>query len=448
MPAGPLIASVRSELRSGRLSPVDLVERCLSRIEKYEPRVHAWVLVDAAGARATAQRLRQELHDGRDRGPLHGIPLGIKDLIDCQGWPTQAGSKLRRGHVAEQDAPLVARLREAGAILLGKTVTTEFASFDPSVTCNPWDLAHTPGGSSSGSAAAVAAGFCLAAIGSQTGGSITRPASFCGVAGCKPTFGRVPLAGIVPLTAHLDHPGPIAGGVADLALVLQAIAGYDALDPSTSDVPTGNFSAALGEARPPRLGRLRGFFGDRASDGVRQATQRACDRLAAAGAQTVEVDLPASVESVHLHHRRIMAVEAARYHGQLYLAHRADFGRHIGELIQEGLDCSAVDYAAALEHQRRWSREMHLLARHFDALVTPATVTTAPAGLGSTGDPLFNSPWSHSHLPTVSVPCGLADDGLPASLQFAGSLNGETALFGAASWCERVFDWHAAPPLA
>ena len=190
------ITSAAAALRRGETTPGELVEQCLARIACYEPQVKAWVSVDAEGARKTAALLHSEFLQGHDRGPLHGIPIGIKDLIDIEGWPTQAGSPLRREHRAECDAPLVARLRAAGAIILGKTVTTEFACFDPSPTRNPWNLTRTPGGSSSGSAAAVALGMCYGAVGSQTGGSIIRPASFCGVAGCKPTHGAVSLAGV------------------------------------------------------------------------------------------------------------------------------------------------------------------------------------------------------------------------------------------------------------
>ena len=244
-------AGIQSHRRSAR----DLLEECLQHIEQFEPRVHAWVMIDAAGARETAKRLDEERGQGKDRGPLHGIPIGIKDIVDVAGWPTKAGSPLRENHRAERDSPLVARLREAGAIILGKTVTTQFASFDPAATRNPWNLNRTPGGSSSGSAAAVALGMCLGAIGSQTGGSITRPASFCGVAGCKPTLGRVSTTGLVPFSYHLDHPGPIARTVADLAVLLETIAGYDPSDPVSADVgPMAPFTGPA--SKPPRLGLL------------------------------------------------------------------------------------------------------------------------------------------------------------------------------------------------
>src|SRR5437762_8023655 len=216
----PTLHAAAEDIRVGRRSPVEVLEACLERLDRYEPHVRAWVLVDRDGARAEAGRLTRELRRGHHRGPLHGIPVGVKDIFDVFDWPTAAGSRLWRQSVARHDATAVRRLRQAGAVLLGKTVTTQYASFDPPPTRNPWQRERTPGGSSSGSAAAMACGMCLGALGSQTGGSITRPASYCGVLGCKPTFGRVSTDGVVPLAASMDHVGPIAGCVRDLAILL------------------------------------------------------------------------------------------------------------------------------------------------------------------------------------------------------------------------------------
>ena len=397
-------------------------------------------------ARASAPRLGDELCAGHDRGPLHGIPLGIKDIVDVAGWPTRAASPLREEHVAQRDATIVARLREAGAILLGKTVTTEFASFDPPPTQNPWNLERTPGGSSSGSAAAVALGMCLGAIGSQTGGSITRPASYCGVAGCKPTFGRVSTTGLVPFSYHLDHPGPIARTVDDLAAILSVIAGYDAADAVSVDMPN-DIDLAAGQAmKPPRLGVLEHYFMKVASPSVHDAVTHALNALRAAGATIATAPLPASFAEVHQHHRRIMAVEAAHEHRAIFPSHRAQFGPNIASLLDEGLASSAIDYAASLAHQLRFHREMLTILDDFDALVTPATADTAP-DTRTTGDPKFNSPWSHSGLPTVSFPCRLAGDGLPVALQLIGRPYAEGALLRVAAWCESRVRFNAVPPM-
>lgn len=431
------IRAAARELQTRRLTPLALVENCLARIERFEPRIRAWVLIDEQAARATARRAGDEIAAGHYRGPLHGIPLGIKDIVDVAGWPTRAGSPLRNDHRANRDAVIVARLRAAGAVFLGKTVTTEFASFDPPPTRNPFNYERTPGGSSSGSAAAVATGMCLGAIGSQTGGSITRPASYCGVAGCKPTYGRVPLTGIVPLSFHLDHPGPIAKTVTDLALLLNCLAGYDGSDPVSIDQPIPDCAAACAEPAVPRLGVLEEFFMAGASPAAREVTQAALERMRAAGALVRAVPLPAEFPEVLTLHRRVMAVEAADYHRANYREHADQYGPNIAVLIEEGLATSAIDYAAALAHQARLRREMLACFADVDVLVTPATTDTAP-GTEITGDPKFNSPWSYTGYPTVSFPCGLADDGLPLSLQLVGRPWQEPQLFAAAAWCEQI----------
>ncbi len=447
---GTLLAveTASAAIRAGQLTPRDLVDQCLDQIERLEPQVQAWVLVDAQNARETADRLTLEAREGRLRGPLHGIPIGIKDLIDCQGWPTLAGTRLREGHVADHDAPLVARLRRAGTVILGKTVTTELASFDPGKTRNPWNLEHTPGGSSSGSAAAVAAGMCLAAVGTQTGGSITRPASFCGIPSLKPTFGRVPLAGIVPFTQHVDHPGPMATSVTGLAAMLQALAGHEPNDPTTTNAPTDDYVAAPTLAEPPRLGLLEPFFLEHASADIRQSTLAAIAQLQAAGATVTPLRLPASFQEMHVEHRLIMAVEAAEFHGRQYREHPGKMGPEISKLLEEGLAVSGIRYAKALRHQRHFRLDMLRLLGDVDAFVTPATVTTAPATLASTGDPRFNAPWSYTGLPVVSVPCGLAADGMPAALQIVGPWLAEARLLAWAAWCESQLGAPAAPPLA
>ncbi len=422
----------------GTLTPNELLEECLSTIERLEPQVHAWVRVDVEGARSLAAQLTNELRQNQRRGPLHGVPIGIKDIVDVAGVPTEAGSPLRRNHLATTDAPIVARLRAAGAVILGKTVTTEYASFDPPVTRNPWDLARTPGGSSSGSAAGVAARMCPAAIGSQTGGSIVRPASFCGVAGFKPAWGTVPLAGIVPLSEHLDHPGPIARSVADLRLIHQVIADHEPPTnwPDEWLAKSQQERDMFDSARVPVVGLIEDFFLTEASPGVRDATRAAVQKLAAAGASVQVIKLPASFAEVHRDHRRLMARGAADAHGELYRQHPTQFGRHIGELIAEGSRVTDAEVSAALNHQALFRHDLLAAFGACDVLITPSTVTVAP-GLESTGDPRFNSPWSYSGLPTVSVPCGLADDGMPVSLQIVGKPWLVERLFGSSIWCER-----------
>jgi Asp-tRNA(Asn)/Glu-tRNA(Gln) amidotransferase A subunit family amidase len=441
MELGPLtILQAATDIQAGKLTPCDLVERCLAQIDSFEEQIKAWVVVDRAGAQQAARRATDETAQGRYRGPLHGIPIGIKDIFDMQGWPTLAGSPLRAGHRARGDATIVARLREAGAILLGKTVTTEFASFDPPPTRNPWNTERTPGGSSSGSAAAVALGMCLGAIGSQTGGSITRPASFCGVAGCKPTFGRVSGEGVVPLSRHMDHVGPLARSVGDLAAILGVIAGYDAADATTLDVPVDDYLEACQKPVSSRLAMVdEAFFNDALPPSILAAIHSSASKLGEAGAEIRSVTLPESFADVIAMHRRIITVEAAEYHQAMYREHRGGYGKQIAALIEEGLGTSAVDYAAALVHRRQLQRELLESFGDYDALITPATTSTAP-GIETTGDPQFNSPWSFVGYPTVSIPCSLGDDGLPLSLQFIGRPFQEARLLAAAAWCERALN--------
>jgi len=434
------IVDAGREIRDGRLAPPDLVERCLQRIGEVEDRVRAWVIVDDGGALRAARRLGQEAASGLYRGPLHGIPLGIKDIVDAEGLPTRAGSELTGPEAKAADAPLVAALRRAGAIILGKTVTCEFACFDPSPTRNPWDpkLEHTPGGSSSGSAAAVAVGMCLGAIGTQTGGSLVRPASYCGVAALKPTFGRIATEGVVPVSSHLDHPGPIARTAADLGVIFRALIELD------DDVSSPTPSVA------PRLGLVEQFFMEEADGSIREATEIALGRLSDAGARIEPVGLPKTFGRVHQMHRTIMVVETAAVHRRQFHALREAYGPMVSRMIEEGLAMSAEDYAESLAHQRAFRREGAAIfdrAEPLDALFMPATDTTAPPSLNTTGDSRFQAPWSHAGLPVVSIPCGLASDGLPAAIQLVGRPRDEAALLQTAQWCEAHLDFHDLPPL-
>ncbi|MCU0982588.1 MAG: amidase [Pirellulaceae bacterium] len=423
----PSISVAVDLIRCGQLSPRQLVDHCLQRIGRCEDRVHAWVCVDESRAIADAERLGGLARQGRLAGPLHGIPIGVKDIIDVAGLATEAGSPLLKGRVAEQDAPVVARLRAAGAIILGKTVTTEFACFDPSPTRNPWNLEHTPGGSSSGSAAAVALEMCQAALGSQTGGSITRPAAYCGVAGLKPTFGCVDTTGVVPVSRHLDHVGPLARNAADLWAMFAAMTAADAPGLPLPVLPA-----------PPTLSVIGEFFLQQADDAVRDVTVAASDALLKSGAQLRMLHLPESFVLTLAMHRCLMAVDAAETHLQTFTQHPASYGPRVRALIEDGLSTLAIDYALALRHQAQFRRDMEAILRDDVIAITPATPTAAPAGLDSTGDPSFNSPWSHAGLPTVTIPCGLTPAGLPCGLQLIAPPHQEQRLLSVAAWCEQA----------
>jgi Asp-tRNA(Asn)/Glu-tRNA(Gln) amidotransferase A subunit family amidase len=434
----PTIHTVAEEIRQGWLCPVDLLEKCLARIDALEPHVRAWVFVDRDWARAEAKRLTEERQKGQWRGPLHGIPLGIKDIFDVFDWPTAAGSKLWANSIARQDATVVERLRRAGAIFVGKTVTTAYASYDPPPTRNPWNLERTPGGSSSGSAAAVACGMCLGALGSQTGGSIVRPASYCGVAGCKPTFGRVSVHGVVPLAPSMDHVGPIGGCIPDLAILLQTIAGLDYRDRTCSARSVPDFQGRLTRPRSaPTIGRLGGLFEALADQAVGNLMEETTERLQYRGAKVVDRALPAGFAEVLERHHNLMAVEAAVYHKERLTRHPEDYPPKIRSLVEEGLRCSATHFAQTKKHQRQLSHEILGCFEGVQVLLTPATTCPAPAA-ETTGNPAFNSPWSYMGLPTVSLPAGWSPEGLPLAIQLVGRPWGEEQLFAVAAWCEEM----------
>jgi Asp-tRNA(Asn)/Glu-tRNA(Gln) amidotransferase A subunit family amidase len=426
----PTIQAAADAIRRGQATPLELLDQCLEQIDRYEAKVQAWVFVDREAAREQAAHLTAELKSGHYRGPLHGIPIGVKDIVDVFDWPTAAGSKLWASSIAREDATIIKNLRHAGAVLVGKTVTTQYASFDPSRTRNPWNLQRTPGGSSSGSAAAVACGMCLGAIATQTGGSTTRPAAYCGVPSLKSSFGRISGHGLLPLAASMDHPGAIARCVWDLAVMLQALeqrVGFshiDALPP-------------VREPMPPRLGRVRGLFDDLADQAVRSSMAKAEDVLRVNGAVVRDTALPAEFADVLLRHRQVMAVEAAAFHAQRLRRHPQDYGPNITHLLTEGLECPATEYHKAKQLQEHLRSDAMHWFTHCDALLMPATTCAAP-DMATTGDPAFNSPWSFTGLPAVSVPAGRSPEGLPLSIQLVGRPFGEHDLLQAAAWCEKV----------
>jgi len=446
------IAGVSHALKRRERTCVEVLERCLGRIDAWEGKLHAWVSVDREGALDAARSLDLELSHGSWRGALHGIPIAIKDLIDVFGRPTAAGAPWLAHSPAGEDAMLVTRLRAAGAIILGKTVTTQFGCFDPPATRNPWNLERTPGGSSSGSAAAVASGMCLGAVGTQTGGSITRPASFCGVAGCKPSFGLVPLKGVYPAAHSLDHAGPIARSVEDLAILLEAMVspmqqmawrGASALEGSSlielavaCAGPEAPFSP-FPPAGKVRLGRLRGMFEARADKAALAVFEGALDRLTGAGGTIIEVSLPAEFDDVLRCHRVVMTFELAVHHGAMPPEHAGEYLPIVRGLIDEGKKISSEEYMRAKRHQERLRGRMAEVMRELDALVCPATLGAAPTP-ETTGDPAFNSPWSYTGLPTVSFPIGLLPEELPLSMQLVGCHSDEPTLFAAAQWCEQT----------
>lgn len=437
------IHEAAAAIRDRALAPVDLLEQCLARVELYEPHVRAWVVIDRDGAREQAKQLTAELKRGQNRGPLHGIPIGIKDIIDVFDLPTGCGSKLWANSIARKDADCVQRLRQAGAIILGKTVTTQFAYLDPPITRNPWNLERTPGGSSSGSAAAVACGMCLGALGSQTGGSITRPAAYCGVCSLKPSHGRVSVRGVLPLAPTLDHVGVMARCVTDLAILFQVIAGPGKEQDASMGWPFPDIMASSRAAQKPEWCQhfrwVRGLFATRAEAVMREAMDHfvlALRSSVGAEAGVEEAALPPGFAQLHAHHRTIMAVEAAEYHALRLGRHPEDYPPRIRELVEEGLRSTAVDYRQALQARDQLRSEVCATAYAGGrALLTPAAPGPAPDP-STTGDAVFNAPWSFTGQPTVSFPIAQTKDHLPLAVQIVGQRSMEGLLLIRAAWCE------------
>ncbi len=446
MDASKLTLSAAIRLIQGNeLSPSELLESLLRRIDRLEPRLEAWVTIDREGAVATAERYSKEVAEGRLRGPLHGIPIGVKDIYYTEGIKTAAGSKILSHFTPDYDATTVGRLKEAGAIILGKTATTEFAAFDPAPTRNPWNTDHTPGGSSSGSAAAVSAGMCPAALGSQTGGSTIRPAAYCGIVGLKPTYGRISRYGITPLSWSLDHVGIITRAVEDAAILLEVLAGHDPKDSSSSTLPVPSYRQALNRLSPPRLGLLKEFFYDNTHEEVRMNIDEAAQRIEESGAEVKEVRLPASFSAVHAAHRIVMNSEAAAFHEATFRSRMLDYRLNIRGIIASGLLVSASTYLKAQRIRSQFIREMATVMERFDCLLTPATTTPALRGLSSTGDPAFNSPWSFCGFPSITVPSGLTKDGLPLGIQLLGRPFDEEHVLRVARWCEKIIGFGHEP---
>jgi Asp-tRNA(Asn)/Glu-tRNA(Gln) amidotransferase A subunit family amidase len=356
----------------------------------------------------------------------------VKDIIDVAGMPTTAGARAFAHTRPTRDATCVARLRAAGAIVLGKTHTTQFAYRDPAPTTNAWNHAHTPGGSSSGSAAAVAAREVPVALGSQTVGSILRPAAYNGIVGLKGTNGLVPLDGVVPLGYSLDHIGPLARSVEDAALVLGVMAGR---------------SLAPEPIEAPRLAVARELFA-RAETDLRKHLDEVVERLAAAGARVEQVGLPSSFAGLADAALVILEVEAATYHAPAFAKHAADYGPGLAEMVARGLKRPGIEYVAANRARARVRDDLAPLLAQHDALLSPTAPAPAPPGLTWTGDASLCQPWSTIGAPSISLPSGLSAAGLPFALQLVQAPGADTRLLGAALWCERTLPPAPAPPVA
>ena len=416
-----------ARIREGRLTASELTRACLTRCSRLEPRVLAWEHLAAERAMERAEAL--DALRGKSAGPLHGIPLGIKDIVDVAGMPTTMGSPVYAGRIARDSARVAQRLEQAGAVVLGKTVTTEFAYYTPGKTRNPWDPAHTPGGSSSGSAAAVAAGMVPGALGSQTNGSVIRPAAFCGVVGFKPSHGAIPTEGVLAFAETLDTIGVFGRSVADAACTAAVcVESGHAIDADVK-APGG----------PPRLAAVRSPVWGAAEAAQQEMFVRNITALRQAGARVEEVELPPAFKQAHAVQRAIMAGEAARNLGTLQRWHRDQLSARLNAFLDEGAGINDARRRESLDSRTHLQREYSQFLLGFDAVITPPATGEAPATLEVTGDPTFCTIWTLLGVPAVSIPVGLGPRGLPLGLQVVGAFEKDDALLSVAAWCERVF---------
>jgi len=427
------LSDAAADLRDGKMSAVEYVTACLDRIADVEPQVQAWTFLDREHALRQAQALDDHRAHGRALGPLHGVPIGIKDVFDTSDMPTEFGSPLWAGRTPRLDAAAVAQLRAAGAVIIGKTVTTEYAYFHPGKTRNPHDTERTPGGSSSGSAAAVATGMVPGAIGTQTNGSTIRPAAYCGVVGLKPTHGLIPRTGALLLSRTLDHVGVFARTVEDAALLAEVLAGYDRDDPDTKPVARPPFAAVAAREPPlpPRLAFVRSPAWEHADGVTREAFAELVDHL---GEAASEVEIGDRFGQAIDLHRTVMEVEMAHNLNRDYARGREQLSARLRELIERGRGYPAVQYTAAVAAIEPLNAALDPLFDEYDAILTPAAPGEAPQGLEATGNPVFCTLWTYLGTPAITLPLLRSESGLPLGVQLVGRRGNDARLLRTARW--------------
>ena len=420
-------------VREGSISAEQLTEACLARVREAERDVEAWAFLDPEHALAQARARDQDRREGKPVGPLHGVPVGIKDIFDTGDMPTEDGSVLHAGRTPAYDATAVQRLRSAGAVILGKTVTTEFATHTPGKTRNPRNPAHTPGGSSSGSAAAVAAGMVPLALGSQTNGSVIRPAAFCGVYGFKPTHGLISRAGVMQLSRTLDHVGMFARTLEDIALAAEQLVGHDPRDPDTRPRARVPFVDTLAQEPPlpPMLAFVKGPAWERASEESKAAF---AELVAALGDRIVEVPMPDSAHRALDWHREIMEAEMAANLDLEWEKGRERISPNLRAQLERGRAAKALDYQRARARIPLLNEGFDEIFERCSAIVTPAAPGTAPPGLAATGDPAFCTLWTLCGMPALNLPLMRGENGLPMGAQLVGKRDDDARLLRTARW--------------
>lgn len=430
-------SEAKRQLESGQLTSEALVSAYLARIAEKDAAVGAWTNIDPKRALDAARASDRTRAAGKSVPPLAGIPVGIKDIIDTKDFPTEYGSEVFAGRQPDADASVVTQLKRAGAIILGKTVTTELAFFGPGKTCNPHDLKRTPGGSSSGSAAAVADHQVPLALGTQTAGSTIRPASYCGVVGFKPTFGYTSRSGVLPQSAPLDTIGGYARSVEDIALLFDAISEFDPTDLDMTPAAKPSLVGALAEPVPraPRFAFIKSPGWPQAEPAMRAAFEAFAGSFGAR-AEIVKTKLPEELEGILRLPQIVQFYDIGRNYGPIADANPNRVSEKLKEVIAEGRTFSAADYAAARADQESLYEIVRPVIADYDAILTPAAAGPAPVGLSGTGSPLFNALWTYLGMPCISLPL-LEVEGLPVGVQLVGTRGNDAGLLRAADWMMR-----------
>lgn len=426
-------AEAAEAIRAGQITSEELVAACLERISSLEERVGAWVFLDRDLALAQAREADLARREGRALGPLHGIPVGVKDIFDTKDMPTEDGTVLHAGHQPDADATAVSLLRQAGAVIMGKTVTTELAVYSPGKTRNPHDPERTPGGSSSGSAAAVAAHMVPVAIGTQTNGSTIRPASFCGVYGFKPSHGLISRHHMLQQSRPLDHVGVFGRTIEDVALAAEPMMAYDENDPDTRPRarPALVRTAAEEPPVPPRLAFIKTPVWEQADEDTKAAFAELMEQL---GESAEEVRLPEVFNNAVDWHRTILHADLARSFEREYAQGKEKLSPILREMIEHGQKVLAVDYNRAVENRVLLVRILDEIFKWYDAVLTPAAIGEAPRGLGSTGSPVFCTLWTLCGMPAVSLPILEGSGGMPMGAQLVAPKGGDARLLRTARW--------------
>ena len=454
------IAEASALIRAKKISPVEYTQALLSRIEKLDPDLNAFLRQTPDIALADARRTEQEIVKGNWRGPLHGVPYGLKDIIDYEGLPTTGHSKILKDNIAKADAPVAAKLRAAGGVFMGKLSTHEFAIGGPSFDLpwpparNPWNADHHPGGSSSGSGCALAAGLFPAALGSDTGGSIRNPASCCGITGLKPTYGRTSRRGVLPLSFSLDHVGPMTRTVEDNAILLNIIAGHDARDPGSADVPTEDYTAALGkDVKGLKIGVIRHFYArdEKADPEMVKSIEDALDLFKSDGAEVREIEVdPLQVYAAC--NRVVLTSEAYAIHEKWLKERPQDYGARARGRLLAGAFLTAADYVNATRLRRKLVDRFHAAIAGVDAVVTVSSMEPAcriddDGMIERTYGRQARAPFNLTGSPAISIPTGYSSSGMPLSMQIVGKPFQEAMIYRVAHAYERATEWTKRRPV-